>query len=60
MLSTSTSLEETLGEQSRRKHQANGEMLTSILDLIGENAQLRAKEVRQSRPDILIHCPDTH
>lgn len=54
------SLEETLGEQSRRKHQAHGEMMTSILDLIGESAQLRAKEARQSSPDILIHHPDTH
>lgn len=41
------SLEETLGEQSRRKHQAHGEMSTSILDLIGKTARLRAKEVRQ-------------
>jgi hypothetical protein len=51
-------LEETLGGQSRRKHQANGGMMTFILDLIGEDEELRAKEVKESRPDIFSHCPD--
>ena len=32
--------------------------MTFILDLIGEDEKLRAKEVKESRPDIFSHCPD--